>query len=412
MTKPLKPDMNIGTAGHVDHGKTTLLQALTGEWTDKHSEEIKRGITIKLGYADLFIYKCPDHDAPEAFASQAFDELKCRICGKDLELKRIVSFVDSPGHESLMTVMLSGAAVMDAAILVIAANEPCPRPQTREHLKALQILGINKLIVVQNKIDLVKEEEAIKNYEQIETFLETYGYKDVPIIPVSASHKANIDVLIREIYHRFEPPERQLSGRSLMLVIRTFDVNKSGTPVEKLRGGVLGGAVLRGRIKEGEDIEIKPGIFLRTKGQWTPLYSKAVSIMWRRTRLPEATPGGLISVGTLLDPTLTKSDRLAGQVLGPVNEVPDPLFSMELEIHLMEHYVGLDEERKVEKLKVGEELLLNVGTASTHGIVKAIRGEIVELTMRTPVVAEPGWRVAISRRVEGRWRLAGYGIVQ
>ena len=412
MARPLKPDMNIGTAGHVDHGKTTLLQALTGEWTDKHSEEIKRGITIKLGYADLFIYKCPEHDAPEAFGSQAFKELRCRICGRELELKRIVSFVDSPGHESLMTVMLSGAAVMDAAILVIAANEPCPRPQTREHLKALQILGIQKLIVVQNKIDLVKEEEAIKNYEQIVEFLESYGYKNVPIIPVSASHGANIDVLIREIYHRFEPPERQLSGNSLMLVIRTFDVNKSGTPIEKLRGGVLGGAVLRGRIKEGEDIEIKPGIYLRTKGQWMTLYSKAVSIMWRRTRLPEATPGGLISLGTLLDPTLTKSDRLAGQVLGPVNEVPDPAFSLDMEVHLLEHYVGLDKELRVEKLKPGETLLLNVGTANTLGVIKSVRDELVTVALQKPVVAEPGWRVAISRNVAGRWRLAGYGIVK
>ncbi|NPA85947.1 MAG: translation initiation factor IF-2 subunit gamma [bacterium] len=408
----LQPVMNIGTAGHVDHGKTTLLQALTGEWTDKHSEEIKRGITIKLGYADLFIYKCKEHDVPEAYASQAFEDRRCRVCGKELELARIVSFVDSPGHESLMTVMLSGAAVMDAALLVIAANEPCPRPQTKEHLKALQLLGIKKILVVQNKIDLVKEEEAIKNYEQIEEFLKTYGYEHVPIIPVSASHRANIDALIQAIYKYLEPPEKPASGSPLMLVVRTFDVNKSGTPIEQLKGGVLGGAILRGKFKIGEEIEIRPGIFLKSKNAWQPLYSRIVSLRWRNYELEEAAPGGLISIGTLLDPTLTKSDRLAGQVVGLAGEVPEPLQELVLEVHLLERYVGLEKEVHVENLKPGEQLLLNVGTASTLGMVKKVSGETAEIVLRKPVVAEPGWRVAISRNVGNRWRLAGYGIVK
>src|SRR3989338_1518259 len=103
--------LNIGMVGHIDHGKTTLLYKLTGKFADTHSEELKRGITIKLGYADLIIEKN----------------------GK----KRYVSFVDCPGHEMLMATMLSVAALIDAAILVRAANEGI-KPQTKEHLIALQ----------------------------------------------------------------------------------------------------------------------------------------------------------------------------------------------------------------------------------------------------------------------------------
>src|SRR3989344_3637873 len=114
--------INVGIVGHIDHGKTTLLEKLSGKWTDTHSEELKRGITIKLGYADTVIY---------------FDEkLGYNIKGKGKAIRH-VSFVDAPGHEMLMATMLSGAAIIDAAILVIAANEGI-KPQTREHLMALQ----------------------------------------------------------------------------------------------------------------------------------------------------------------------------------------------------------------------------------------------------------------------------------
>jgi translation initiation factor 2 subunit 3 len=158
MSLPRQPEVNIGMIGHVDHGKTTLTQRLTGKWTDVHSEEIKRGISIKLGYADAAFYKCPKCKEPQCYCTKN----KCPICSSATELLRVVSFVDSPGHETLMAVMLSGAAIMDGAVLVIAANEPCPQPQTREHLAALDIVGTKNIIIVQNKIDLVSEKNAFK----------------------------------------------------------------------------------------------------------------------------------------------------------------------------------------------------------------------------------------------------------
>ncbi|HUW49270.1 MAG TPA: GTP-binding protein, partial [Patescibacteria group bacterium] len=134
---PRQPEINIGTIGHVDHGKTTLVQALTGVWAARHSEELKRGITIKLGYADMPIYKCSKCEPPKNYTT----EPTCPGCGTKAVFVRAISFVDAPGHEALMATMLSGAAIMDGALLVIAADEPCPQPQTREHLAAADATG-------------------------------------------------------------------------------------------------------------------------------------------------------------------------------------------------------------------------------------------------------------------------------
>lgn len=113
--------INVGIFGHIDHGKTTLLHKLTGVWASRYTEELKRGITIKLGYADVVLYN---------------DKGNFNIEGKG-EVVRHISFVDSPGHEMLMATMMSGAALIDVAILLVSANEGI-KPQTREHLMALQ----------------------------------------------------------------------------------------------------------------------------------------------------------------------------------------------------------------------------------------------------------------------------------
>ncbi|MEM4617886.1 MAG: GTP-binding protein, partial [Ignisphaera sp.] len=121
------PELSIGIVGHVDHGKTTLVQALTGQWTARHSEELKRSMTIKLGYADGYLVRCKNVEDHQAYRTN----LLCPN-GSEAEIIKSVSYVDAPGHEIFMATMLSGASLMDAAILVIAANEPCPQPQTRE----------------------------------------------------------------------------------------------------------------------------------------------------------------------------------------------------------------------------------------------------------------------------------------
>ncbi|MGH7322212.1 MAG: translation initiation factor IF-2 subunit gamma, partial [Candidatus Rokuibacteriota bacterium] len=187
-----QPEVNIGLIGHVDHGKTTLTQALTGRWTDTHSEELKRGISIRLGYADATFYRCPSCPEPEAYSTHP----KCGICASDTKLLRTVSFVDAPGHETLMATMLGGAAIMDGAVLLAAANERCPQPQTKEHLMAIQIVGIDKVVVVQNKIDLVTPEKARENHKQIAQFVQGTVAESASIVPVCAQQSVNIDALI------------------------------------------------------------------------------------------------------------------------------------------------------------------------------------------------------------------------
>src|SRR3990167_6935567 len=191
-----QPLINIGTVGHVDHGKTTLLERLSGKWADTHSEEIKRGITIRLGYADTIFYK-----EGEEFTVKPKDKEHATVLRK-------VSFVDAPGHESLMATMLSGATIMDGALLLVAASETCPQPQTREHLMALEIIGIKNVIIVQNKIDLVNEEQAIKNHEQIKNFLKGTSFENAPIIPISAQHRVGLDFLMEAIDKYIPTPER------------------------------------------------------------------------------------------------------------------------------------------------------------------------------------------------------------
>lgn len=124
------------------------------------------------------------------------DRIPCRRdgCGGEFVCVRHVSFVDCPGHDILMATMLNGAAVMDAALLLVAGNEPCPQPQTSEHLAAVEIMQLKNLLILQNKIDLIKESQAKDQHEQIKNFVQGTVADSAPIIPISAQLKYNIDV--------------------------------------------------------------------------------------------------------------------------------------------------------------------------------------------------------------------------
>ncbi len=402
-TLPL-PEVNIGMVGHVDHGKTTLVAALSGVWTDRHSEELKRGISIKLGYADATFRKCPECEGIEAYTVEEI----CPIHKIETEILRTVSFVDSPGHETLMATMLSGAALMDGAVLVIAANEKCPRPQTKEHLMALEIIGVERIVIVQNKIDIVPRERVVENYKEIVQFVKGTIAEDAPIIPVSAQQKVNMDALILAIQETIPTPERDLNSPPLMYVARSFDVNKPGTKPEKLVGGVVGGSLSRGRLRVGDEIEIRPGV-RDDRGKYSSIFSEIVSIMASGRNVEEATPGGLVGVATKLDPYVTKGDGLVGNVVGHPDDLPEVLFDFTMEVKLLERVVGAEEEVGVEKIKMNEPLMLSIGTATTLGVVTSSRDDTVEVKLRRPVCAESNSKVAISRRVGSRWRLIGAG---
>jgi len=405
-----QPECNIGTTGHVDHGKTTLVQALTGIWTAKHSEELKRGLTLKLGYADAAIRKCPVCLPPDCYTTKD----KCPICGSSTRILRRVSFVDCPGHEMLMASMLAGATLMDGALMVIDCTQPCPQPQTREHLIALEMIGLKNIIIVQNKIELANRETLLKNYNEIQAFIKGSIAEGAPIIPVSALHKINIDVLLQAIEEYIPTPVRDESKPARVYIARSFDVNKPGTPFDKLSGGVIGGSIIQGVLRLDDEIEISPGLLIEHNGkiEHSPLYTRVVSLKAGEIPVKIAKPGGLVGIGTLLDPSLTKADALVGNVAGIPGTLPPVWYEFSFVPHMLEWVVGLKEPQRVEPLKVKEPLMINVGTATTLGTITSISKEYVHVSLKRPVCAEENARIAISRRIGGRWRLIGYGIIR
>ncbi|KAF5410634.1 MAG: Translation initiation factor 2 subunit gamma [Candidatus Methanophagaceae archaeon] len=395
--------------GHVDHGKTTLVNALSGEWADRHSEEIRRGISIRLGYADATFRKCPVCKEPDCYT---VDEL-CTHCGSKTEELRTVSFVDSPGHEALMATMLSGAAIMDGAVLLIAATEPCPQPQTKEHLMALDIVGIANTVIAQNKVDLVSREEAIAHYSQIKEFVKGTIAENSPIIPISAQQSANMDMLIQSIEQTIPTPAHTSDETPQMYIARSFDVNKPGTPIENIRGGVIGGSLLLGTLRVGDRLEIKPGRMVTSGGKenWIPIETEVTSIMAGGENQNEVTPGGLIGVGTKLDPSMTIEDSLVGQCVGLVGSLPPTRTELSIQFHLLKRVVGVAKEMEITAIKVSESLMLSVGTSITMGEVKRVTKDTVNVKLSRPICAKEGTRVAIGRKISARWHLIGAGSI-
>ena len=404
----MQPEINIGLVGHVDHGKTTLTERLSGKWTDTHSEEMKRGITIKLGYADTVFYKC---EKCEKYTVKP----KCYDCG-EIETRpvRKVSFVDAPGHESLMATMLAGTTVMDGAILLVAANEVCPQPQTREHLMALEISGIKNVVIAQNKIDLVDDERVLKNFSQIKDFLKGTAYEDAPVIPISAQHGANINFLIDAIEKVIPTPVKDKSKDPIMLVARSFDINKPGSTPDKITGGILGGALVQGSLKVGDRLEIRPGRILEEHNQLVtkPIFAKISSITVGSKSVDEVTPGGSIGVKTTLDPSIVKSDNLVGNVVGLPDKLPPVWTSLNIDVNLLSRVVGSQQDLEVQPLKMGEVLMLNVNSAATVGQVIDLSKNFATLRLRLPICADIGSRISISRKVGTRFRLIGFGIIK
>ncbi len=398
----------IGTAGHVDHGKSTLAEALTGKFPSTHSEEILRGITIFLGYTHLDIYSCCRGDDIVTLTSNASKKCPSRTSRHHI---RCYSILDHPGHEILLSTMLSGASIIDYGLVVIAANEPCPMPQTREHVAALEAMGVDRIIVAQNKIELVDEKRLIENYREIVEFFEKEtNYGIPPIIPVSAAQKINIDLVLAAILEYFPPLKKDTGGPSLMYIARSFDPNKPGTPIDKLIGGVIGGALKSGELKVGDEIEIRPGV-ITENNEVIPLVSEITSIRSDAGQpLEKAKPHILVGIATNLDPALTKSDGLVGNIAGRPADLPEIVDKIIVkEIYMFDKIIGTKVEMKNYPLRKNEEILLNIGTTTALGVVDSTHDDEAEIVLARPIAMPKGERVAILREIEREFRLVGYG---
>ena len=393
MTEKELPELNVGVVGHIDHGKTTLLSRLTGKFTDTHSEELKRGITIKLGYAEMVIY-----DDNGKFNTE-----------KEGKPVRYISFIDAPGHEMLMATMLSGAAIIDSAILVIAANEGI-KPQTKEHFMALKAKKIKNIIIVQNKIDLVSKEKALQNYKEIKEFVKGTIAENSPIIPISAQQGVNVDKLLKTL-SEIPIPKRDETKEPIFLIARSFDINKPGTKIDDLHGGVLGGILKQGKLKVGEVIEIKPGRTIKKNNQYfyEPIKTKIISLQKGNSSVKEVLPGASISIETELDPFMTKTDSLTGSIVSTVGSLPEITSKVKVKTELFKEVLGKETKEKVEDLKTKEFLMLSVNTTITVGTVEKISGDVVEMNLNIPIVAITGDNVGIARNINNHWRLIGFG---
>jgi len=396
------PDAIVSTAGHVDHGKTQTTYALSGVWVMRHSEEIKKAMTIKLGYAQVGIYDCGDE---YYYSDGLLQDGKCPN-GNEPKLVRMISLLDVPGHEVLVATMVSGAAVVDGAVMVVDASQPVPQPQTAEHFAVLDVIGVRHMVVAQNKIDLVTREKAIENYQQIREFLRGTWAEKAKVVPISALHKVNIDVLATYLAKEIPRREAETGKPARFSVLRSFNVNPPGTPPEKLRGGVLGGTLLQGVLRVGDEIEIRPGLKLE-KG-YQPIRTKVLSIEYSGHKVEEARPGGLVGVMTGLDPALTKADALAGAVAGKPGTLPPVWTAVEIETRPMPRMGG----EKPEPIKQGETVLVAVGPATVFGVVQSVKKDVATVALKKAVCAEQGAKAVLIRQVKTRWIVTHYGILR
>eukprot|EP00914_Ancora_sagittata_P019938 GHVO01039624.1.p1 GENE.GHVO01039624.1~~GHVO01039624.1.p1 ORF type:complete len:485 (+),score=90.68 GHVO01039624.1:1339-2793(+) len=428
---PLTPEIisrqasiNFGTIGHVAHGKSTVVRAISGVHTVRFKNEKERNITIKLGYANAKIYRCSNPDCPPpacywSGGSTTPDHPPCQVpdCGHTMKLERHVSFVDCPGHEILMATMLNGAAVMDAALLLIAGNETCPQAQTLEHLAAVEILNLRHLIILQNKVELVKPETALTQYEEIKKFVTGTVAEHAPIIPISAVLKFNIDYICQSICTHIPVPVRDFTAPPHMIILRSFDVNKPGEGAETLKGGVAGGSLITGVLRLGDEIEIRPGIIQSDDQGNTvgiPIRTQIVSLLAEANQLQYAIPGGLIGVGTKIDPSLTRADRLVGQVIGYPGQLPKSFSKMRFTYNLLNELLGVKSKADAKRKKVGdlkdkEWLLVNIGSTSVTGKVSKVQDRTAYIKLHSPACAPEGANIALSRKIDKHFRLIGWG---
>lgn len=440
--------INIGTIGHVAHGKSTVVKAISGVQTVRFKSELERNITIKLGYANAKIYKGDSIAKADETKKEEEEDEEVEVTNKQMggfytsrgsshpdtfvdektgityRLRRHVSFVDCPGHDILMATMLNGAAVMDAAMLLVAGNETCPQPQTSEHLAAVEIMRLENILILQNKVDLVKPDAALAQHEQIRKFVAGTVADSAPIIPISAVLKYNIDVVCEYIVHKIPVPTRDFLSVPRLIVIRSFDVNKPGQDVSNLQGGVAGGSILQGVLRVGDQIEVRPGIVSKSETadgapimRCSPIFSRISSLYAESNDLEFAVPGGLIGVGTRIDPTLTRADRLVGQVLGLKGQLPDVFSEIEISYYLLRRLLGVKtsdggKQAKVQKLSKNEILMVNIGSTATGGKVLAVKGDLAKIGLTQPVCTEEGEKIALSRRVDKHWRLIGWGQIR
>jgi len=399
--------INAGCIGHVSNGKSTLVKQMTGVRTQKFKSEKERNITINLGYANCKIFYSEEMDEYKYCSSDTKNVVDSK--GNDMKLIHHISFVDCPGHESYMSNMLSGTSVIDMAFLVEAANaQEVPQPQTLEHLVAIQNTEIKDVVVIQNKCDLVDREALFTNKRQIDHFLEDYLDDEIPIIPLVAQTGSNIEYVGKYLANNLTNYEKDVNKSLQINIIRTFDINRPQDIIDKLKGGILGGTIVSGILNTGDIIQISPGICNKNKeGEWEviPLYSTVRSICSEKEKMDFAIPGGLLGIGTDLDPSFCKSNNLVGQIITHPNENLDIVTEIEVE---MKVFKRIDKESR--RLNRGEIVKLGILAKTVQGVILKSSKKTVVIKLGIPVCVNES-TISIMKKIKDVYKLFGIGTI-
>ncbi|MGC2236264.1 MAG: selenocysteine-specific translation elongation factor [Pyrinomonadaceae bacterium] len=337
-------DIIVGTAGHIDHGKTALVKALTGVDADRLPEERQRGITIDLGFAELDL-----------------DDLR-------------IGFVDVPGHEKFVKNMLAGASGIDFVLLIIASDEGV-MPQTREHFEICRLLETKNGLIVLTKSDLVDEELLELVRLDAAELVENSFLENAPVVPVSAKTGEGIEDLKCVLLDAARKiPERQNEAVARLPIDRSFSV--------KGFGAVVTGTLMAGEINETQEMEILPtGKKVRVRGLQT--YGESV----KTARAGQRTAVNLGGV--------EHAEIERGMMLGEKGVLrPTQIFDAEVEV-LKEAKRSLKSRQRV-RVHIGTiEALARVQVLNDEGEIQKGEKDFVQLRLETPVAAIPNERFII-----------------
>lgn len=384
----LQPICNIGTLGSVSDGKSTLVEKLTGIKTQRYSAEKIRNITIKSGYANMKIWMNENNE----YTTDNNDN-------NTLKLVNHISIPDMAGHSAYISTVLSSISLMDGAIIVIAVDQPLiNKSQLIQHLAIAKLAGLKKIIICMNKIDLVSKTILLERKKELDLILEKYDIKPYIIIPTCFNKKIGINYLLNAIMELFNPSEyltRNLD-KPLFIINRTFDINKPGTLWNDVSGGVLGGTLISGKLKIGDDIEIGPGFENTFK-------SKILSIKTDETELEEVLPGGLIGIGTNLDPFYCKNDKLIGNVVSLLGELPNIYNEISLNTTLIDLF-GF----KWEPI-INDNVTLQIGTRVCEAKLKNIIDQKYTFELFKPTCISEKQHIIICRNYDKTLKIVADG---
>jgi translation initiation factor 2 subunit 3 len=396
-----QPVLNVGMLGSVSDGKSTCVRVLTGIKTQRHSSEKTRNITIKPGYANLKIWS----DGENVHSTDS-KPTNYQASEKECELVHHLSFVDCPGHQELILTMLGSIKLMNAVIVVVSAADPlAKKPQLIQHLAAIKLSGLDNIIVCLNKLDLVSKEVAMERYQELQNLLKSYDIVPKTIIPTSFNKNIGISWLLEEILTHFNVPE-ETSDNACFLATRSFDINKAGSDWTDLKGGVIGGSLFNGTIKVNDIIEVRPGICGKGKdGKLIsqPIKSKVLSVKTDQEELDKIFPGGLMGIGTDIDPYYCKDDMLAGNMIGLEGTLPSVYDSVELKYNIIEDFGGSW------KPTVNDSMFLQIGTLSISSILTHVNKENIKLNLSRPACIDKDMNIIVSHKENGIMKIVASG---